>query len=54
MPGQEPYTPEEWKTVSRLVAVAAHVTEALTSEETDEWEREIERDQRKKHAQDNS
>ena len=34
MPGQEPYTAEEWKTVMRLVAIAARAN--LTEEEEED------------------
>lgn len=42
-PGQQPYTPEEWTTVNRLVADAAHIQEELTPEEVLELEREVEK-----------
>lgn len=37
MPGQEPYTPEEWKTISRLVAAAAQATEEFSEDELEAY-----------------
>lgn len=43
MPGETPYTHEEWKKLQKLLRGAAAVDDALTAEEMDELERDLEK-----------